>query len=126
MTCAAGAVVKSSRGPGNRVEQDERLRFSFGAAAAVYAEHARTTRRPRDTLSSWRAETADAHLPGLGHLARFGSPEQAEFPHGHRRTADSLVATLATRAGMLVMPGQDRRAALGLAQLSPGAQAGLG
>ena len=43
---------------------------------------------PRDTLSSWRAETADAHLPGLGHLARFGSPEQAEFPHGHRRTAE--------------------------------------
>ena len=39
MTCAAGAVVKSSRGPGNRVEQDERLRSSFGAAAAVYADH---------------------------------------------------------------------------------------
>lgn len=39
MTCAAGAVVKSSRGQGNRVEQDERLRSSFGAAAAVYAEH---------------------------------------------------------------------------------------
>jgi len=68
---------------------------------------------PRDTLSSWRAETAHAHLPDLGHLARFGSPEQAEFPHGHRRTADSLVATLATKAGMLVMPGQDRTATLG-------------
>ena len=38
--------------------------------------------------------------------ARFGSPEQAEFRHGQRRTADSLVATLATRAGMLVMPDQ--------------------
>ncbi|MGH3253917.1 MAG: class I SAM-dependent methyltransferase [Streptosporangiaceae bacterium] len=68
---------------------------------------------PRDTLSSWRAETADAHLPGLGHLAQFGSPEQAEFPHGHRRTADSLVATFATKAGMLVMPEQELQAALG-------------
>jgi hypothetical protein len=130
MTCAAGAVVKSSRGPGNRVEQDERLRSSFGAAAAVYAEHRPDYARAavrwalERAPGSWRAETADAHLPGLGHLARFGSPEQAEFPHGHRRTADSLVATLATKAAMLVMPGQ--RAQAGLAQLSPGAQAGLG
>src|SRR5579863_6474495 len=68
---------------------------------------------PRDLLTRWRAETADAHLPGIGLIAQFGSPEQAEFPHGHRRTADSLVATLATKAGMLVMPGQDRTAALG-------------
>jgi SAM-dependent methyltransferase len=67
---------------------------------------------PRDTLSSWRAETAGAHLPGAGLTARFGSPEQAEFPHGQRRTAGSLVAALATRAGMLVMPERDRQAAL--------------
>ncbi|MFD1146013.1 class I SAM-dependent methyltransferase [Saccharothrix hoggarensis] len=68
---------------------------------------------PRDTLSSWRAATADMHLPNIGLVARFGSPEQAEFPHGQRRTVDSLVATLATRAGMLVMPKRDREAALG-------------
>ncbi|MBY8875775.1 class I SAM-dependent methyltransferase [Micromonospora sp. PLK6-60] len=65
---------------------------------------------PRDTPASWRAETADLHLPRTGAAPRFGSPEQAEFPHGQRRTADSLVATLATRAGMLVMPEQDRQA----------------
>lgn len=68
---------------------------------------------PRDTPASWRAETADAHLPKNGAAARFGSPEQDGFPHGQRRTADSLVATLATRAGMLVMPEQERGAALG-------------
>jgi SAM-dependent methyltransferase len=68
---------------------------------------------PRDTLSSWRAATADMHLPNTGLVARFGSPEQAEFPHGQRRTADSLVATLATRAGMLVMPERDQEATLG-------------
>jgi hypothetical protein len=66
----------------------------------------------RDLLSSWRAETAGVHLPGTGAAARFGSPEQAEFQHGQRRTADSLVATLATRAEMLVMPEQEREAAL--------------
>ncbi|MFR9780563.1 class I SAM-dependent methyltransferase [Micromonospora sp. MS34] len=68
---------------------------------------------PRDTPASWRAETAGAHLPTTGVAPRFGSPEQAEFPHGQRRTADSLVATLATRAGMLVMPEQEREATLG-------------
>ena len=68
----------------------------------------------RDTFSNWRAETAEAHLPnGGGSIARFGSPEQAEFPHGQRRTADSLVATFATKAGMLVMPEQEREATLG-------------
>lgn len=67
---------------------------------------------PRDTPTGWRAETASAHLPRTGEEVRFGSPEQAEFSHGQRRTADSLVATLATRAGMLVMPEQDRKATL--------------
>lgn len=66
---------------------------------------------PRDTLSSWRANTAGMHLPNAG-PGRFGSPEQAEFPHGQPRTADSLVATLATRAGMLVMSEQERESTL--------------
>ena len=46
-------------------------------------------------------------------VAQFGSAEQAEFPHGQRRTADTLVATIATRAGVLVMPEQEREATLG-------------
>ncbi|MFD7555044.1 class I SAM-dependent methyltransferase [Streptomyces sp. NPDC059835] len=67
---------------------------------------------PRDTPAAWRAATADTHLPKNGGAARFGSPEQADFPHGQRRTADSLVATLATRAGLLVMPEAEREAVL--------------
>jgi SAM-dependent methyltransferase len=67
---------------------------------------------PRDTPASWRTETADAHLPRTGGVASFGSAEQAEFPNGQLRTADSLVATLATRAGMLVMPEDERATAL--------------
>jgi SAM-dependent methyltransferase len=63
----------------------------------------------RDLLSRWRAETAGAHLPASGEAARFGSPEQAEFPHGQRRTADSLVAKIATHAGLLVMPEQEQQ-----------------
>src|SRR5436190_6020705 len=67
---------------------------------------------PRDTFSSWRAETAGAHLPDRGSIAQFGSPEQAEFPHGQRRTAGSLAATFATKAGMLVLPEEERAATL--------------
>jgi SAM-dependent methyltransferase len=61
---------------------------------------------PRDTLRDWRAATLPAVTPG------FGSAEQAEFPHGQRRTADSLAATFATRAAMLVMPAAEREATL--------------
>ncbi len=66
----------------------------------------------RDTLDRWRVETADLHLPDAGETPRFGSPEQIEFQHGQVRTADSLVATLATKAGMLVMADHERDATL--------------
>jgi hypothetical protein len=55
---------------------------------------------------------ARAHLPNGGLVPRFGRLEQAEFPHGQRRTAESLVAALETRAGMLLMPEPDREATL--------------
>ncbi|GAB2503682.1 hypothetical protein GCM10026982_33040 [Nocardiopsis aegyptia] len=67
---------------------------------------------PRDTPAGRRTATADLHLARTGGAPRFGSPERAGFPHGQRRSADSLVATLATRAGMLVMPERERAAAL--------------
>jgi len=67
---------------------------------------------PRDTFSNWRAATASAHRPHNRRAAVFGTPEQAEFPHGQRRNADSLVATIATRAGVLVMPEREREATL--------------
>jgi SAM-dependent methyltransferase len=63
----------------------------------------------RDTLSTWRGATA--HLLDDMH-GRWGSPEQAEFSHAQRRTAESLVAKIATHAGLLVMPDEERRAAL--------------
>jgi SAM-dependent methyltransferase len=67
----------------------------------------------RDMLSYWRAETADAHVPSNGLVAQFGLSEQAEFRHGQHRTADSLVETLATKAGMLVMPKREQKERLG-------------
>ncbi|KJY33374.1 methyltransferase type 11 [Streptomyces sp. NRRL S-495] len=64
---------------------------------------------PRDVPAAWRIETAELHLPRTGGAdSPFHAPEQAEFPHGHRRTAESLVATLGTKAGVLVMPEQER------------------
>lgn len=81
--------------------------------AGLEAVSGRAAIGPRDTLTNWRAETAHAYLPSAAQAPRFGSPEQVEFAHGQRRTADSLVATLATKAGMLVMPAQEQEAALG-------------
>ena len=70
-----------------------------------------SARATRSAAGAPRRQTV--HIPNIGSVARFGSPEQAEFPHGQRRTADSLVATLATQAGMLVMPEQEQEATLG-------------
>jgi SAM-dependent methyltransferase len=67
---------------------------------------------PRDTFSSWRTATSELHLANDGSVDQFGEPEQAEFRHGQRRTADSLLATLATRAGLLVMPEHQQEATL--------------
>jgi ubiquinone/menaquinone biosynthesis C-methylase UbiE len=67
---------------------------------------------PRDRPGSWRVETAAMHLSRTNAAPHFGSAEQAEFPHGQRRTADSLVATLSTRAGMLVMSAPERDSTL--------------
>jgi SAM-dependent methyltransferase len=66
---------------------------------------------PRDTPTAWRRATAGL-LPPAGE-AWSPRAERAEFPHGQRRTADSLVATLGTRAGMLVMPEAERAATTG-------------
>jgi SAM-dependent methyltransferase len=67
---------------------------------------------PRDTPRGWRAATADVLRPPDGAVPRFDEPDRAELAHGQRRTAGSLVATLATRAGLLVMPEDERAAAL--------------
>ena len=63
---------------------------------------------PRDTLSRWRSATERAHLPRGDGVARFGFAEQVEFEHAQRRTAELLIATLATRAGLLVMAEEER------------------
>ncbi len=68
---------------------------------------------PRDTLTRWRAGAPAARLAAMGLAPLFASPRKAEFPHGQRRTAGSLTDTLATRAGMLVMPESERAARLG-------------
>jgi hypothetical protein len=38
----------------------------------------------------------------------FGTPEIGEFGHGQQRTADSLLATIATHSSLLVMTEPER------------------
>lgn len=66
----------------------------------------------RDLRSTWRAVTANLHLPTDNSPPCFDSPQRAEFPHRRTYDADSLTAMLATRAGMLMMPESERGPAL--------------
>ncbi len=60
------------------------------------------------TVSRWRSGTEGVHVTQPDAAALFSPPERAEFPHGQRHTADSLVATLATHSRLLVMPDDER------------------
>ena len=62
----------------------------------------------RATLTSWRALGEEARVAQREVPEMFESPERAEFPHGQRRTAESLVATIATHSRLLVMPEAER------------------
>jgi SAM-dependent methyltransferase len=62
----------------------------------------------RLTLSASRTASEETRMTQSDTLALFGPPERAEFPHGQRRTADSLVATIATHSHVLVMPDAER------------------
>ncbi len=42
----------------------------------------------------------------------FWPPEEAEFTHGHVRTAESMIATLRTHSAFLIMEPEEREAAL--------------
>ena len=62
------------------------------------------------TLQRWRsrvARTRQERLAAAG-SGLFATPEIGEFAHGQRRTADSLVATIATHSNLLVLEEPDR------------------
>lgn len=62
-----------------------------------------TRRRWRERIGRARQERLAAAGSGL-----FETPEIGEFAHGQRRTADSLVATIATHSNFLVLEPDDR------------------
>lgn len=57
------------------------------------------------TLQRWRDRAGQARLERLvaAGFGCFEPPEVAEFENGQRRTADSLLATIATHSNLLVM-----------------------
>lgn len=80
---------------------DDREEWVAGYAAASGGS-------ARVTLTSWRTSSEQARVAQRDAPAEFGTPERAEFPHGQRRTAESLVATIATHSRLLVMPEAER------------------
>jgi SAM-dependent methyltransferase len=66
------------------------------------------------TVSSRRAEAAHFTADQFG--MRFAPAERAEFPNAQLRTADSLVALMATHSPVLIMPPAERDRVLGQAR----------
>jgi SAM-dependent methyltransferase len=64
------------------------------------------------TVSDWHTQAADAHLDEMDLGELFDPVESAEFPHRQLRTADSLLATIATHSRLLVMDDGERSALL--------------
>ncbi len=82
------------------------------------AELAAVTGDGRVTLSDWRDRHGRFRAQRLAATgaALFRGVAAREFRHGQRRTADSLVATIATRSAVLVMDEAERAALLARAR----------
>jgi len=67
-------------------------------------------RKSSSTLLRWKRGLGQAREEQLARAAagRFGAVEAARFPNGQVRTADSLVATIATHSHLLVMDEAER------------------
>jgi SAM-dependent methyltransferase len=66
------------------------------------------------TLTRWRDGAGRARQDGIAAAGSglFGVGQTAEFEHGQRRTAESLLATIATHSRLLVMDEPERTALL--------------
>jgi SAM-dependent methyltransferase len=65
------------------------------------------------TFTGWNARSADIRLAAMDLPGLFSTPDRAEFPHMLRRTAESLLAMIATHSRLLVMDDEARTAMLG-------------
>ena len=70
----------------------------------------KTKRKASNTVLRWRNGNAQASEEQLARAGAglFGPPQTREFPNGQLRTADSLVATIATHSHLLVMDASER------------------
>jgi SAM-dependent methyltransferase len=82
---------------------DDRIGWVVTLAEISKGQANATLLRWRERMARTRQERLAAAGPGL-----FGTPEVGEFGHGQLRTADSLVATIATHSNLLVMTEADR------------------
>jgi SAM-dependent methyltransferase len=82
---------------------DDQVRWVAGLAQISKGKANVTRQQWRDRVGRARQERLAAVGSGL-----FETPEVGEFAHGQRRTADSLVATIATHSNVLVLDEPDR------------------
>jgi SAM-dependent methyltransferase len=86
---------------------DDRIGWVAGLAAVSKSKNSAT-------LTRWRAGVARSRQESLITAGRglFHAAETAEFEHGQLRTADSLLATIATHSNLLVMEEAERASLL--------------
>jgi SAM-dependent methyltransferase len=65
------------------------------------------------TLLRWREDASRQERLAAARADLFEDAQDREFEHGQRRTADSLLATIATHSRLLVMDEPDRSQLLG-------------
>jgi SAM-dependent methyltransferase len=82
---------------------DDRVDWVAELAAITKRKASLTLLRWRDGADRYRRE----RLLEAG-AGRFGAAEEGEFGHGQARTADSLLATIATHSHLLVMDEAER------------------
>jgi len=82
---------------------DDRVGWVAGLAEISKRKSSITLMRWRDGTGRARRERLLAAGSGLFHAA-----EEGEFGHGQARTADSLLATIATHSNFLVLAEPDR------------------
>ena len=82
---------------------DDQVSWVAGLAQISKGKANVTRQRWRDRIGRARQERLAAVGSGL-----FETPEVGEFGHGQLRTADSLVATIATHSNVLVLAEPDR------------------
>ena len=98
-------------GPGRRAGRRCGTSTTTGSTGSRHWPRSARASRTSRCCGGGNGTRSPAGAPGRGGVRLLRAPERCEFEHGQRRTADSLLATVATHSNFLVMEEPDGPAA---------------